>query len=57
VLVWEDGQVDAAQLAQLRSDYPGLEVQEPISLPRASFVKRGALQPVRVHLAIVPPRP
>ena len=27
VLVWEDGQLDAAALARLRSDYPGLEVQ------------------------------
>ena len=57
VLVWEDGQVDAAGLAQMRSSYPGLEVQEPISLPRQSFVARGSLKPVRVHFAVVPPRP
>ena len=44
VLVWEDGQVDAAGLAQMRSNYPGLDVQEPISLPRQSFVARGKLQ-------------
>ena len=40
VLVWEDGQIDAAALAQLRSDYPGLDVQEPID-PAAPDV-RGA---------------
>ena len=57
VLVWEDGQVEAAALAQLRLDYPGLDVQEPIVLPRQVFVARGAVQPVRVHFAIVPPRP
>jgi 4-amino-4-deoxy-L-arabinose transferase-like glycosyltransferase len=57
VLVWEDGQVDAAGLAQMRSTYPGLDVQEPISLPRQSLVARGKLKPVRVHFAVVPPRP
>jgi hypothetical protein len=57
VLVWEDGQVDAAGLAQMRSNYPGLDVQEPLSLARRSFVARGSLTPVRVHVAIVPPRP
>jgi 4-amino-4-deoxy-L-arabinose transferase-like glycosyltransferase len=57
VLVWEDGQVSAAVLAQMRSDYPGLEVQEPVMLPRQTFVARGAVRPVRVHFAIVPPRP
>jgi hypothetical protein len=57
VLVWEDGQIDAVGLAQLRSNYPGLEVQEPISLPRQSFLARGTLAPVRVHFAMVPPRP
>jgi hypothetical protein len=57
VLVWEDGQVDAAGLAQMRSTYPGLDVQEPITLPRHSLVARGKLKPVRVHFAIVPPRP
>jgi hypothetical protein len=57
VIVWEDGQIDAAGLARLRLDYPGLDVQAPISLPRQSFVARGSLKPVRVHLAIVPPRP
>ena len=57
VLVWEDGQVDAAGLAQMRSNYPGLDVQEPISLPRQSLVARGGLKPVRVHFAVVPPRP
>ena len=57
VLVWEDGQVDAAALAQMRSNYPGLDVQDPISLPRQSLVARGKLKPVRVHFAIVPPRP
>ncbi len=57
VIVWEDGQIDAAGLARLRLDYPGLAVQEPISLPRQSFVNRDALKPVRVHFAIVPPRP
>ena len=57
VLVWEDGQVDAAGLARMRSNFPGLDVQEPISLPRQSFVARGSLAPVRVHIALVPPRP
>jgi hypothetical protein len=57
VVVWEDGQIEAAALAQLRSDYPGLEVQEPIVLPRQTFVARGKLHSVRVHVAIVPPRP
>ena len=57
VLVWEDGQIDAATLAQLRSDYPGLDVQEPLILPRQTFVARGSLHPVRVHVAFVPPRP
>ena len=57
VIVWEDGQVDAAGLARMRSNFPGLDVQEPISLRRQSFVARGSLTPVRVHIAIVPPRP
>jgi 4-amino-4-deoxy-L-arabinose transferase-like glycosyltransferase len=57
VIVWEDGQIDAAALAQLRSDYPGLKVQAPLTLPRQTFVARGSVQPVRVHFAIVPPRP
>jgi 4-amino-4-deoxy-L-arabinose transferase-like glycosyltransferase len=57
VIVWEDGQIDAAGLARLRLDYPGLDVQTPISLPRQSFVARETLRPVRVHFAIVPPRP
>ena len=57
VLVWEDGQVDAAGLAQLRSSFPGLDVQEPIVLPRLTFVARGNLPPARVHFAFVPPRP
>ena len=56
VIVWEDGQLDAAAMAQLRRDYPGLDVQEPLSLPRQTFVGTG-LHPVRVHFAIVPPRP
>jgi hypothetical protein len=57
VLVWEDGQIDAAQLARLRSDYPGLEVREPLTLPRQVLVERGPVRPVRVHMAFVPPRP
>jgi hypothetical protein len=57
VLVWEDGQVDAPALARLRSDYPGLEVKAPLVLPRQTLVARGRVQPVRVHIAIVPPRP
>jgi hypothetical protein len=57
VLVWEDGQVEPAALAQMRLDYPGLDVQEPIVLPRQVFVARGAVHPVRVHFAMVPPRP
>jgi 4-amino-4-deoxy-L-arabinose transferase-like glycosyltransferase len=57
VLVWEDGQVAPEMLAQLRSDYPGLSVQEPIVLPRQVFVSRGKVHPVRVHYALVPPRP
>jgi hypothetical protein len=57
VLVWEDGQVDDRGLAEMRSTYPGLDVQEPISLARQSLVARDKLKPVRVHFAIVPPRP
>ena len=56
VIVWEDGQLDAAAMAQLRRDYPGLKVQEPLSLPRQTFVGTN-LRPARVHFAIVPPRP
>jgi hypothetical protein len=56
VLVWEDGQVDAAALAQLRIDYPGLDVQEPLILPRQAYVAPERLRPVRVHFAVVPPR-
>ena len=57
VLVWQDGQIDAAALAQLRIDYPGLDVQPPLTLSRQSFVARESLRPERVHYAIVPPRP
>ena len=57
VIVWEDGQIDAPALAQLRSEYPGLDVQAPLTLPRRTFVEQGSLRPVRVHFAIVPPRP
>ena len=46
-----------AALAQLRSNYPGLDVQEPITLPRTTIVPSRALKPYRVHLAIVPPQP
>jgi hypothetical protein len=56
VIVWEDGQLDAAAMAQLRRDYPGLDVQEPLTLPRHTFVGTN-LHPVRVHVAFVPPRP
>ncbi|HMK79125.1 MAG TPA: glycosyltransferase family 39 protein [Xanthobacteraceae bacterium] len=57
VLVWEDGQVDAAGLAQLRSSFPGLDVLPPIVLPRETFVARDRMPPARVHVAFVPPRP
>ena len=57
VLVWEDGQVDATGLAQMRSTYPGLDVQAPLTLPRQVFVESGHVRPVRVHVAFVPPRP
>ena len=57
VLVWEDGQVDDRGLAQMRSTYPGLAVQAPLTLPRQAFVARDKLKPARVHFAIVPPRP
>jgi hypothetical protein len=56
VIVWEDGQLDANAMAQLRRDYPGLDVQEPLSLPRQTFVGHD-LKPARVHYAFVPPRP
>ncbi len=56
VIVWEDGQLDAAAMAQLRLDYPGLAVQDPLTLPRQTFVG-SHLHPARVHFAIVPPRP
>ena len=57
ILVWEDGQVDAASLAQLRSNFPGLDVQEPIvaAAPDLSSAQ-DKMPPARVHLAIVPPR-
>jgi hypothetical protein len=55
VIVWEDGQLDAAAMAQLRLAYPGLDVQDPLTLPRRTYVG-GGLRPVRVHFAIVPPR-
>jgi|GEM_PF-500602 len=54
VLVWEDGQIDAGGLAQLRSNYPGLDVQEPLTLPRQTWGGR-SVRPVRVHVAFVPP--
>ena len=57
VLVWEDGQLDAEALARLRSAYPGLAVQEPLILPRRAWVRASTLHPVRVHYALVPPRP
>lgn len=57
VIVWQDGQIDAAGLAQLRLNYPGLAVQEPLLLPRQTFVKREKFAPMRVHFAIVPPQP
>jgi len=56
VIVWEDGQLDAAAMAQLRRDYPGLDVQAPLTLPRQTFVGHD-LKPARVHYAFVPPRP
>jgi hypothetical protein len=56
VIVWEDGQLDANAMAQLRRDYPGLDVQEPLSLPRQTFVGHD-LKPARVHFGFVPPRP
>jgi hypothetical protein len=56
VIVWEDGQLDAGAMAQLRRNYPGLHVQEPLSLPRQTFVGTN-LRPARIHFAIVPPRP
>jgi dolichyl-phosphate-mannose-protein mannosyltransferase len=57
VLVWEDGQVDAAALAQLRSRFPGLDVLQPIVLPRQTFVERDKMPPARIHVGFVPPRP
>ena len=55
MIVWEDGQIDAAKLARLRAEYPGLDVQTPLTLPRRTLLKR-ELRPVRVHYAFVPPR-
>lgn len=54
VLVWEDGQADAARLARWREVFPGLEPQEPLTLPRQTL---RPTRPVRVHYAFVPPRP
>ncbi len=54
MLVWEDGQVDAARLADLRSAFPGLEVAPPLVLPRHTL---WPTRPVRVFYAFVPPRP
>ena len=50
-------EVKPAQLARLRSDYPGLEVREPLTLARQVFVESAHVRPVRVHVAFVPPRP
>jgi hypothetical protein len=54
VLVWEDGQADEARLAQWRATFPGFTLQEPLVLPRQTI---RPTRPVRVHVAIVPPRP
>ncbi len=57
VVVWEDGQLSADDLARLRSTYPGLAVQEPLSLKRRTWARADTARPVRVHYALVPPRP
>jgi hypothetical protein len=57
VIVWEDGQIDAEALSRLRLEYPGFDVQAPLTLPRQTFVSRDKVRPVRVHVALVPPRP
>ena len=54
MLVWEDGQVDAARLADLRSAFPGLDVAPPLTLARHTL---RPTRPVRVFYAFVPPRP
>jgi hypothetical protein len=54
VLVWEDGQADAATLARWQATYPNLELQPPLILPRQTL---RPTRPARVYVAFVPPRP
>jgi hypothetical protein len=53
VLVWEDGQADAARLARWAETFPGLEPPRSVTLPRQDL----RATPVRINYAIVPPRP
>jgi hypothetical protein len=54
VLVWEDGQADAARLQRWAETFPGMELQPPLVLPRQTL---RPTRPVRVNWALVPPRP
>jgi len=56
VIVWEDGQDRCRRTSRTALRLSGLDVQEPLTLPRQTFIARGNVQPVRVHFAIVPPR-
>jgi hypothetical protein len=54
LLVWEDGQASDAQIAQWRAAFPGFDLQPALTLARQTI---RPTHPVRVHVAIVPPRP
>ncbi len=54
VLVWEDGQADAARLQRWAETFPGMELQPPLVLPRQTL---RATRPVRINYAVVPPKP
>jgi hypothetical protein len=56
VLVWSDTHLDAARLDRVRATFPGMQMREPLLLPRKTFVKRGRVRPVRVDIAVVPPQ-
>lgn len=52
LLVWED--YGEALVAGWRQTFPGVEVQPPLVLERQT---RRSVHPIRIHYAIVPPRP
>jgi len=56
VLVWEESQLRLAPMDRLRATYPHFQMREPLALPRQTWLKRGSVRPVRVHVAFVPPQ-